>query len=86
MDGVRDAAKSSATPEYSILLPTYNERENLPIITWLIFDELERAKVSAFELIIIDDNSPDGTQAIAKRLKLFSGLIAVSINPTIHQV
>ena len=81
MDGVRDAAKSSATPEYSILLPTYNERENLPIITWLIFDELERAKVSAFELIIIDDNSPDGTQAIAKRLQQLYGPERIVLAP-----
>ena len=79
--GVRDAAKSSATPEYSILLPTYNERENLPIITWLIFDELERAKVSAFELIIIDDNSPDGTQAIAKRLQQLYGPERIVLAP-----
>ena len=81
MDGVRDAAKNSATPEYSILLPTYNERENLPIITWLIFDELERAKVSAFELIIIDDNSPDGTQAIAKRLQQLYGPERIVLAP-----
>ncbi len=24
------------TDKYSIILPTYNERENLPLITWLI--------------------------------------------------
>lgn len=27
--------------KYSILLPTYNERENLPIIIWLIVKYLE---------------------------------------------
>ena len=32
--------------KYSILLPTYNERENLPIITWLIDTELTKAYVS----------------------------------------
>ena len=25
-----------AKDKYSVLLPTYNERENLPIIVWLI--------------------------------------------------
>lgn len=25
-----------ATNKYSVILPTYNERRNLPIITWLI--------------------------------------------------
>lgn len=27
--------------KYSILLPTYNERENLPIIVWLIVKYME---------------------------------------------
>lgn len=27
---------AETTNKYSILLPTYNERENLPIIVWLI--------------------------------------------------
>jgi hypothetical protein len=28
--------------KYSILLPTFNERENLPIIVWLIVQEFEK--------------------------------------------
>lgn len=28
--------------KYSVLLPTYNERDNLPIIVWLIVKEFER--------------------------------------------
>jgi uncharacterized protein YqcC (DUF446 family) len=28
---------------YSILLPTYNERENLPLIVWLIVKAFERS-------------------------------------------
>lgn len=27
--------------KYSILLPTYNERENLPIIIWLIVKHMD---------------------------------------------
>jgi dolichol-phosphate mannosyltransferase len=44
---------------YSILLPTYNEKENLPIITYLIFEMAEKNNLN-FEIVIIDDNSPDG--------------------------
>lgn len=30
-------SKKSATKDtYSVILPTFNERQNLPIITWLI--------------------------------------------------
>ena len=57
--------------KYSILLPTYNERENLPIIVWLIIKYLD-GKVP-FEVIIIDDGSPDGTLEVAKDLEI-SGL------------
>ena len=71
---------SETKPTYSILLPTYNERENLPIITWLIFDELQKANV-AFELIIIDDNSPDGTLAIAERLQQLYGKERIVLKP-----
>jgi hypothetical protein len=28
--------------KYSVLLPTYNERDNLPIITWLIAREFQQ--------------------------------------------
>lgn len=53
--------------KYSIILPTYNERKNLPIITWLLnrtFTEL----CFDWELIIVDDGSPDGTQVVANQL------------------
>ena len=31
-----DVAMEKKQEKYTILLPTYNERENLPIVTWLI--------------------------------------------------
>lgn len=48
----------------SIILPTYNERENLPIIVWLLFKYL-----TDFEIIIIEDGSPDGTLEVAQQLQ-----------------
>jgi hypothetical protein len=33
--------KSERRDKYSILLPTYNERENLPLIVKLVFDMAE---------------------------------------------
>ncbi|KAI0050120.1 glycosyltransferase family 2 protein [Auriscalpium vulgare] len=58
---------TSNTHKYSVIIPTYNERKNLPIIVWLlarVFDE----HALAWELIIVDDNSPDGTQQVAREL------------------
>lgn len=52
----------------SIILPTYNERENLPLITWLLFKYLEPTG-TIFEIIIIEDGSPDGTLGVAQQLQ-----------------
>ncbi len=53
---------SSATPPGSVLVivPTYNERENLP----LILDRI-RAAVPEADVLVVDDGSPDGTGAVA---------------------
>jgi dolichol-phosphate mannosyltransferase len=46
-----------------IILPTYNERENLPVIVPAIHEVLPEAR-----LLIIDDGSPDGTGQLADEL------------------
>ncbi|TKA61105.1 Dolichol-phosphate mannosyltransferase subunit 1 [Cryomyces minteri] len=53
--------------KYSVLLPTYNERRNLPIIVWLLHKTFTENNLD-WEIIIIDDASPDGTQDVAKQL------------------
>ena len=35
------AAVPAATPKYSVLLPTYNERENIGLIVWLLVQTFE---------------------------------------------
>lgn len=42
---------SKDNDKYSILLPTYNEKENLPIIIWLIVKYFtERSQLCLFNL------------------------------------
>ncbi|VDN37414.1 unnamed protein product [Gongylonema pulchrum] len=67
-------------PKYTILLPTYNERENLPICVWLIVKYMKEANFS-YEIIIIDDNSPDGTLDIAKKLQDEFGSEKIILRP-----
>ncbi|EMR08352.1 hypothetical protein PNEG_03192 [Pneumocystis murina B123] len=55
------------TDKYSIILPTYNERKNLAIITYLLWKLLNEGNFD-WELVIIDDNSPDKTQEVANKL------------------
>ncbi len=46
-----------------VVLPTYNERENLePMVAAIL------AQGPDFDVLVVDDNSPDGTGAIADRL------------------
>ena len=52
-------------PELSIVVPTFNERENVPAL----IDMLKAALPDiAWELIVVDDNSPDGTSETAKKI------------------
>jgi dolichol-phosphate mannosyltransferase len=47
-----------------IIIPTYNEVANLPKLAGEIFSK----NIPGLELLVVDDNSPDGTGQIAERL------------------
>jgi dolichol-phosphate mannosyltransferase len=47
-----------------VVVPTYNERENLPVLAGLLSD----LNLPGLELLVVDDNSPDGTGDIADEL------------------
>lgn len=51
----------------SIIIPTYNEAKNLPLLVEEIFGVVDRSQFD-IELIIVDDNSPDGTGMVADDL------------------
>lgn len=51
-------------PERLVIIPTYNEKENIADILGHVF-RLE----PAFHVLVVDDGSPDGTAAIVKDLQ-----------------
>ncbi len=51
----------------SIIIPTYNERENIRKLLKRIFSISKKSKLN-IEVIVVDDNSKDGTPRIVKTL------------------
>lgn len=47
-----------------VVIPTYNEADNLPVLT----DELFSLGVEGLEMLVVDDDSPDGTGRVADEL------------------
>ena len=47
-----------------VIIPTYNEKENIEAIIRTVFSLAE-----PFDVLIVDDGSPDGTGQIVKNLQ-----------------
>ncbi|UKJ90743.2 dolichol phosphate mannose synthase [Theileria orientalis] len=52
----------------SIIVPTYNEKDNIAFLLYLIKRYLFPLNID-YEIIVIDDSSPDGTAAVVDKLK-----------------
>ena len=63
---------------YSVILPTYNERDNLPIIYYLLDKTFAGAKLQ-YEVVIVDDSSPDNTLEVAEAIQKSYGKDHVTI-------
>ena len=64
----------SPRPRLSIVVPTYNERDNLPILLERIQKALQGV---SYEVIVVDDNSPDGTWQIAEGASRGSSMVVL---------
>jgi len=54
-------------PDLSMVVPTYNERDRLLELVTAVFAAAD-ARGLSLELVVVDDNSPDGTGALADEL------------------
>jgi dolichol-phosphate mannosyltransferase len=63
-------------PRTLIVTPTYNEKDNLPR-----FVDAVRSALPSADLVIVDDNSPDGTGDLADELAAKDGQVKVMHRP-----
>jgi dolichol-phosphate mannosyltransferase len=54
----------NSAPKITVVVPTYNERDNLP----RIIDLLTALAMPNMHVLVVDDNSPDGTGEVADKL------------------
>jgi dolichol-phosphate mannosyltransferase len=54
-------------PAALVIIPTYNEKENIQLIIEAVF--LVRQTACDYHVLIVDDGSPDGTAAIVKSMQ-----------------
>ena len=60
-----DQIAARPAPELTIVVPTFNERANIPILV----ERLSRLFAACdWEMVFVDDNSPDGTAAAAREI------------------
>lgn len=64
--------------QLSVVIPTYNEAENLPQLVSALFN----LGIPGLSILVVDDNSPDGTGRIADDLaKTYAGCLGVLHRP-----
>src|ERR1700743_2338416 len=63
--GPADPLQAAGLPQLSVVVPTFNERDNVTTL----FRRLEAALAGVpFEVIFVDDNAPDGTWQVVRDL------------------
>lgn len=65
--------------ELSIIIPTYNEKENISKLIDLVENVLSGVD---YEIIVVDDNSPDGTAEIVEALNIKYNNISIIRRPS----
>ena len=58
-------ADQPSAPVLAVIVPTFRERENLPSLVDALSNSLKHVE---FEIVIVDDDSPDGTAAKARQM------------------
>jgi dolichol-phosphate mannosyltransferase len=52
-----------------VILPTYNERENIGLLIKALQQEFKTIANYSMSILVVDDNSPDGTQTVVRQMQ-----------------
>lgn len=66
--------------EISVILPTYNEKENIAKLIPVVEDVFSQNNIDG-EIVVVDDSSPDGTADYAKKLAKKHKNLRVLVRP-----
>lgn len=73
---LRTEADTTSPQRMIVVLPTYNETENLP----QMIETLLGLGIPGLEVLVVDDNSPDGTGNLAEQLRLdYAGRLPINV-------
>ena len=61
------SSSTNSSVEVSLVIPTYNERENIGFLIKHVYAILRERRYS-FEVIVVDDDSPDGTWEVVQEM------------------
>ena len=65
-----------------LVIPTYNEAENVGPIVQAVAEEMAKIAPGEHRILIVDDNSPDGTGKLADHLAQEMDVVEVLHRPT----
>ncbi len=66
-----------------VIIPTYNERDNIGKVIPLLLEERENVRASwDLQVLVVDDMSPDKTYEVVEELtKIYKGVVHLLVNP-----
>ena len=69
--------RTGRAPSVCVVIPTYNEAQNIERIVRAVAVELDRIVPGRYRVLVVDDGSPDGTGQLADRLSQELAPVAV---------
>jgi dolichol-phosphate mannosyltransferase len=76
-----DFLDDQTTPDLSVIVPAWNEAENIPLLVPRVAEGLAG---KSFEIIIVDDGSRDGTPQVCAELAKIYPVKLIVRNPPLH--